>query len=105
MLDDAEAMAPLVAQLRNLAERQRALEAERTALEARRASWQAAQTDLSNLAAWCNEIAGRVDELTWEQRRFALTALDFAATVHPASHTPRYVITSDPDSLFLSNTT
>ena len=43
MLDDPDAAAPLVAQLRALAERRRALDAEQDALARRQATWQSAQ--------------------------------------------------------------
>lgn len=105
MLDDHEAMAPLVVQLRNLTERQHVLEAEQLALKRRQAGWQLAQTDLDNLATWCSKIASQVDALTWEQQRVALTALNFSATVYPANHRPRYVITADPESVIVSTTT
>jgi site-specific DNA recombinase len=105
MLDDPDAAAPLVAQLRTLAERRRALEAELETLQQRQASWQAAQADLDNLARWCTTVANRVDDLDWEQRRIALNALAFSVKVFPKNHDPRYVITADIDLQPVSNTT
>jgi site-specific DNA recombinase len=105
MLDDADAVAPLVAQLRSLTERRRALEAERSALEQRQSAWHSAQADLDSLARWCATVSDRVDDLSWEQRRMALTALNFSVAVYPKNHNPRYVIKADIDVPTLSTTT
>ena len=105
MIDDPDTAAPLMAQLRTLSDRRRALEGEQQTLQERQAVWQSTQADLDHLAQWCSSIAGRVDELSWEQRRMALTALNLAVTVYPKSHEPRFVITADIDIASLSNTT
>jgi site-specific DNA recombinase len=105
MLDDADAMVPLVAQLRSLTERRRALEAEHSALQQRQSAWQSVQADLDNLARWCATVSDRVDDLSWDQRRVALTALNFSVAVYPKNHDPRYVITADIDVQTLSTTT
>jgi hypothetical protein len=104
-LDDLDAAAPLVLQLRELAERDRALRAEQATLEERRAAWQSTQADLDSLTRWCSTVAGRVDSLSWEQRRSALTALNFGATVYPRDHEPRFVVTADVGAPTVSNTT
>src|SRR5215213_3555616 len=95
ILDDPEAAAPLVAQLRALAERRRALDTEEAALAQRQASWQSAWLDVGNLAKWCATVSGRVDTLTWRERRMALSALGVSATIYPYGHNPRYIIDAD----------
>jgi site-specific DNA recombinase len=105
LVDEPDAAVPLVAQLKTLAERHRALRGEQEALLRCQATWQSAQADLKNLAQWCTTVAYRVDELNWEQRRMALNALAFSVQVFPKGHNPRYVITADIDVQTVSNTT
>ena len=105
MLDDPNAAAPLVAQLRALAERRQALDVEESALTQRQAAWQSTRLDVDNLASWCATVADQVDTLTWHERRMALTALGVSATIYPQGHEPRYVIDADIRLQTLSNTT
>jgi site-specific DNA recombinase len=105
MLDDADAAAPLVAQLRALAERRRALDTEEAALAQRQATWQSARLDVGALAKWCETVSGRVDTLTWQEQRMALSALGVSATIYPHVHEPRYTIDADINLQTLSNTT
>jgi site-specific DNA recombinase len=105
MLDDPDAAAPLVAQLRSLAERRRALDAEQEALARRQATWQSARLDVDKLATWCATVSDRVDALTWQERRMALSALGVSATIYPNGHDPRYVIDADISLKIHSNTT
>jgi site-specific DNA recombinase len=105
MLDDPDAAAPLVAQLRALAERRRALDSEETTLTRRQSAWQSVRLDVGSLAAWCATVSDRVDALTWQERRMALSALGVSATIHPPGHEPRYIIDADINLQTLSNTT
>jgi site-specific DNA recombinase len=105
MLDDPDAAAPLVAQLRALAERRRALDTEEAALAQRQAAWQSVWLDVGTLAKWCATVSGRVDTLTWRERRTALSALGVSATIYPHGHEPRYIIEADINMQTLSNTT
>lgn len=105
MLDDPDAVVPLVAQLRALAERRRALDIERAHLAERQAAWHSARLDLDSLAKWCATVANKVDALTWQERRMALAALGVSATVYPPGHEPRYVIDADISMQTVSSTT
>jgi site-specific DNA recombinase len=105
LLDDSDAAAPLVAQLRALAQRRRALDAEQEELTRRQATWQSARLDVDNLATWCATVSDRVDTLTWQERRMALSALGVSATIYPHGHNPRYIIDADINLQTLSNTT
>jgi site-specific DNA recombinase len=105
MLDDADAAAPLVAQLRALSERRRVLGIEQDALNQKQAAWASARLDVGALASWCATVSSKVDELTWQDRRMALTALGVSATIYPPDHEPRYVIDADINLGTLSNTT
>ena len=74
-VDDAEAAAPLVAELKALAERKKAAEAERDTLRRRIADAEADAAKVRDLAAWCQTVAANLDTLTYDERRLALTAL------------------------------
>ena len=95
-VDDPDAAAPLVAQLRGLAEQRRELEAEREGILARRATWEQAQAQLDSLAAWCNLVAAELRTLTYEEKRTALTGLGATVRLWNAERTPRYEITVRP---------
>jgi site-specific DNA recombinase len=105
MLDDPDAVVPLVAQLRALGERRRALDVEQASLKERQAAWQSARLDVDNLAKWCATVSNRVDTLTWQERRMALSALGVSATVYPHGHEPRYVIEAEINMQTVSSTT
>jgi len=105
MLEDSDASAPLVAQLASLSDRRKALEQERDSVEERRASWLATQANLANLEQWSKTIADRVDDLTWEQKRLALNALNVTADVYPAGSQPRFVIKAEIEAQSVSTTT
>jgi site-specific DNA recombinase len=74
-VDDAEAAAPLIAELKALAERKKATEAERNTLRQRISDAEADATKVRDLAAWCQTVASNLDTLTYDERRLALTAL------------------------------
>ncbi|MFT4040700.1 MAG: recombinase zinc beta ribbon domain-containing protein [Thermomicrobiales bacterium] len=105
MLEDADASAPLVAQLASLSDRRKILEREQEGVEDRRASWLATQANLANLETWSKTIADRVDDLTWEQKRLALNALNVTADVYPAGSQPRFVIRAEIEVRTESTTT
>jgi site-specific DNA recombinase len=105
MLEDPDASAPLIAQLASLSDRRKTLEHERDVVEERRASWFAAQANLENLEQWSKTIADRVDDLTWEQKRLALNALNVSAEVYPAGSQPRFVIKAEIEAQSVSTTT
>ena len=91
-LDDPDASAPLEAELANLAKQKRGLESEYEHVEMRRAAWEAAQTRLQDLEAWCHQVASRLGELTYQQKRMALRALDVQVRIYRQDHKPRYII-------------
>jgi hypothetical protein len=74
-VDDAEAAAPLVAELKALAERKKATEAERNTLRQGISDAEADATKVRDLTAWCQTVASNLDTLTYDERRLALTAL------------------------------
>ncbi|MDP8922556.1 MAG: recombinase family protein [Chloroflexota bacterium] len=94
MFNDAEAAAPVVAEIENLRGQQRRLEAEREAVVVRRAGWEEGQRRLADLQAWCRHVSTRLSELTYDQKRLALEALGVQVRVWRTDHEPRYEITA-----------
>jgi hypothetical protein len=90
-----EASAPVVRELEALASQKQAMQAARERILERRASWEAAQTRLENLEAWCANVAAKLESPTYEQRRLVLQALGIQVTLFHTTHDPRYVITAD----------
>lgn len=61
------------------------------AIRQRRETWEAAQERLTDLQAWCEQVADRLGQLTYEQRRLALDYLAVEARVFGPD---RYEITA-----------
>jgi site-specific DNA recombinase len=91
-LDDAEASAPLLAELQTLSNRHKDLLSERDALAAQRLRRMQAQARMDSLAHWCETVASNLGNLDYEEKRMALEALSVTATVWRADHQPRYAI-------------
>jgi len=96
LTDDPDAVAALMAELERVAARRRQLEAEREGILHRREAWEAARANLADLMSWCERVAERLGELTYEQRRLALDALGISVQVFQAKDpdNPRYIITA-----------
>jgi len=81
-VDDTEAAAPLVTELKALAERKKAAEAERDALRNRIADRDAETARVATLAGWCQTVAANLDTLTYDEKRLALAALGVKVRVY-----------------------
>ncbi len=92
-IDDADAAAPLVAEMKALGERKRALEKERAVILAQFEGWQASQEQLDALSTWCRTVATNLGMLSYEEKRLALVALGVKVRVWERGHQPRYEIT------------
>lgn len=88
VLDDEEASAPLLAQLKTLARLASEGQKELTSLEEQRAGWQAAQASMQQLAAWCSAISPRVESLTHAEKQQLLHVLGLTVTVWKPGHAP-----------------
>ena len=95
LLDDADATAPLVAELSILAARKRELDGERAVMLGQREAWTAAQGRLDELTAWCDTVAANLDLLSYDDRRLALRALGVRVRLWERDHEPRYEITAN----------
>jgi len=94
LIDDMDAAAPLVAELKTLGDRKRELDSELAGITARDAGWKAAQDRLEDLQAWVGTVARNLDDLPYSGKRDLLTALDVKVKLYRADHTPRYEITA-----------
>jgi site-specific DNA recombinase len=94
IIDDADTAAPVIAQLKALGARKRELDTEREAVRARQASWQTSQDHLTSLQDWVAAVGTNVEELTYQERRNLLAALDVRVRLYRKDHAPRYEITA-----------
>ncbi len=92
LADDEDAGAPLLTQLKALAERKRTLEAEREAALARRENWRAVRERFDFLAAWGRHMAERAKTMPYNERRDWMAALGLVVAVKPSDQTPRWVV-------------
>jgi site-specific DNA recombinase len=74
-VDDDDAAAPLLAELKSLADRKKVLEAERDALAQRIADRHAEDAKVTTLTEWCARVGANLDLLTYDEKRLALDAL------------------------------
>jgi hypothetical protein len=91
-LDDPDAAAPVIGQLKALGQRRKELEAERKMVTERGREWETTQANLDDLTAWCGTVGSNFDTLTYTEKRAALDALGIGVTLYRADHAPRYVI-------------
>jgi site-specific DNA recombinase len=74
-IDDDDAAAPLLAELKSLAERKKALGRERDTLVQRIADRDAKDAKVTTLTEWCSRVGANLDTLTYDERRMAIDAL------------------------------
>lgn len=98
-LDDEDATAPLLAELRALAIQKRELEADRVGLTALAAGEAADAARMADLAMWCGRVSGNLPRLTYDERRDVLHALGVRVDVFPKDHSPRWRMTMRPEDV------
>jgi len=108
VLDDPDASTPLIAELKVLGERKRALLAEREALVERFGAWERQGGALASLGDWVARVGARLSDANYEERRFALTAIGTTVAVFARDHQPRRwrlwtVLRLDDECSFLRN--
>ena len=74
-IEDDDAAAPLLAELRALAETKAATQQRRDELERRIADRENENARVQSLAEWCAKVNANIETLTYEERRLALTWL------------------------------
>ncbi len=92
-LDDADASAPVIAELRALADQKRALDSEHAALRQRRQAVEDDRDRLADVAEWCRCVAGNLPGLNYQQRRDLLTALGVSVRVWREDGPQRWELT------------
>jgi site-specific DNA recombinase len=99
ILDDEDAAAPLLAELRSLGAQRRALEAEREHLKAERDDWESLQARLDAIAAQCETVRANLDTLDYRGKRDLLYAFNVKVRIWATDHTPRFEATMQPEGI------
>jgi hypothetical protein len=86
LLDDDHAAAPLVQELGRLGAERRRLAEERAAIVGRQEQAATGRAQLAELRDWCAELAGRVQRLTYAEKRIAMDAFNVQVEVYPRDH-------------------
>ena len=105
MESDAEAAAPLISHLKELANQERTLMQGRALLRGQHQSWHTHCIQLSSLEAGCQTMRTNLQAFDFKQRRMVLDALGFSAHLYRSDHEPRYVISASIDEQLVSPTT
>jgi site-specific DNA recombinase len=100
VLDDPDASAPLLVQLKQLSERKKDLQEEREARQMRRETWEVRQAQLETIAAWRQQVAANLEHLGYQDRRDILAALQVTVKLYRKDAPRRYEVFAaiDPDS-------
>jgi site-specific DNA recombinase len=93
VIDDDDAAAPLLGELKQLSAQKQALMTDRTRLQASITGWEAAQTRMRDLVDWCRKVATRLDTVDYDTKRLALYTLNVQVCIyHKGADHDRYVI-------------
>jgi site-specific DNA recombinase len=95
-LDDVDASAPLLLELKELARQADSLKLERLALEFQTSRRAIDRERLADIASWCRRVSGKLPTLTYEQKRMVLEALGVGVKVFSTDHDPRWEIAMAP---------
>lgn len=95
LMSNPDALSTLTGELEQLSERKQQLQSEREGIRLRRKAWSDAESQIGNITLWCNTVAARLGELSYEEKRLALEALGVQVTLYGKEHEPRYVITAN----------
>lgn len=85
-INDDAAAAPLLVELKALAEQKTGAEAEREQMRSRIADRAEEDAKMRDLAAWCATVDANLDRLTYEEKRLALAWLGVQARVWRPGH-------------------
>jgi site-specific DNA recombinase len=93
-IDDDDVALPLMAELKQLATRRSALEADLATLVGRRDAWQAAMDQLEDVRTWRERVAANLTTLDYREKRTAIEALGVRVDIYGRDHDPRFVVTA-----------
>jgi site-specific DNA recombinase len=96
LVDDDEAAAPLLVELRQLGVESKALRLDQQQLRRRAADHDADTNALNNITSWCHRVSKNLSTLTYQEKRLILDALGVSVRVFRADHEPRWEITMAP---------
>jgi site-specific DNA recombinase len=89
-LDDEEAAAPLLEELRKLADRKRFLEAQQLRLQDLRAAQEEQEDYAERLRTYAEEFSFLLDDATYYEKRSLLNKLNVTVWLYPSDRTPRW---------------
>lgn len=105
-LDDDDAAAPFMEQLKTLSAQKKATEHERDDLQQRIGDAAADRERVRSIAEWCATVAERVEGMSYDEKRLALDALGVQVHVYregavneQGQPLPRWELTADPSSI------
>lgn len=96
MLDDDEAIAPLLAELRQLGVEAKALRGDQQRLQACAHVRDADTHALASITLWCQRVSKNLSTLTYQEKRLIMDALGVSVRVFRADHEPRWEIGMAP---------
>jgi hypothetical protein len=96
LIDDPEAINPFAEKAQELASKRKELEVARERILEEAGEHAKLQEQLSNFQRWCEAFTEYADELSYEQKRLALYALEVEATVYHRSNDMPYTVALGP---------
>lgn len=103
-LDDEDASAPLLAELKQLSAEARQLGAERSVFAAQAKARELDTRMLVSLKTWCGRVAKNLQTLSYKEKRLILEALGVSVRVFRVDHDPRWEIILAPLPIKASET-
>ncbi len=95
-LEDDDAEAPLVAELKQLGQEARELRSEHQRLTVQAGARDADTETLASLMSWCERVSTNLRVLTYKEKRLILEALGVSVRVFRVDHSPRWELTMAP---------
>jgi hypothetical protein len=83
----------------DLAAQKRRLENERSELATQQAAWQSTQDRLTDLATYCERVAGNLETMAYAEKRELLLALDVKVLLYRSDCSPRWEFSADFDDI------
>ncbi len=103
-LDDEDASAPLLAELKQLSAEARELKVERSVLAAQAKARETDTHMLASMKTWCGRVSKNLLTMSYKEKRLVLEALGVSVKVFRTDHAPRWEITIAPLPIKASET-
>jgi hypothetical protein len=95
-IDDPDASAPLLLELKQLSVDARTLNRERDHMQLRVLEREQKQIALTDLDAWCARVTDNLHTLSYQEKRSVLETLGVSVRVFSANHEPRWIVDVQP---------